>query len=169
MPYASDDSGVELLCPDLTTGGVFDGTTLPTSTAVATLQTDASLYIDMRLSAAGFTTPITNATAITWLAPIEELVTAAMAYLVRFHGRATTTALEEEGDTRPGHLFREAEKRLKFLLEDEGAALMTLGLTKTSEVGEITLTSRLQDDKDDLYDDPDVVQPRFKTGQFRRT
>lgn len=169
MAYASDNNGVEILCPDITVSGVFSTSTTPTTAQVDLMQEDASLYIDMRLSAAGFTVPVPSGEteAVSWLAPIEELITAGMCYLVRFQGRATVADLEAEGTGRPSHLFRRAETLLKYLLEDDGRALTGIGLTKTGEVGTAIATAMVIDDKQDVYDDDDNVQARFKKDMFR--
>ena len=139
----------------------FNSTTLPTLTEVEGFIDEASGHLNVALSSAGFTTPVTNTTAkltldswVRWKA--VEFVTATQER--RLPGG------EAEGGV--GGLFSDASE----FVEKHIQGWKRIGAAVTTKASDgLVFTGMAAHDERDDPDDSDLVQPHFRRGKWDAT
>lgn len=158
--YASA-SDVAQLCRNLLgSANAFSTSTSPTLDAVNNWLSSGCAFIETKLSALGYTTPVAaTAPAFSWLTDLNTLYAAARAEMSRIN---VTLA---PGERTRGQVFQEMfDKQLADLLKAE---LSGAGITKsTSNGGTLFVGGLTQTSKDVWEDVADNIQPRFRRNQF---
>jgi hypothetical protein len=156
---------VEALVRHLTNNGTFDGTTSPTAANVMDFEESVADQIDSWFAGAGFTTPVTNTTALNM---IRQPANFGVAMTCEQTQRTSGFRGERGADTKVG-AFRTIFLELKDSLADGQEfveALISVGLVRTTRgaLGAGLSAGGISDTDLANYqeDDTDLVQPYFK-------
>ena len=158
--YASA-SDVAQLCRNLLgSANAFSTSTSPTLDAVNNWLSSGCAFIETKLSALGYTTPVAaTAPAFSWLTDLNTLYAAARAEMSRIN---VTLA---PGERTRGQVFQEMfDRQLADLSKLE---LSAAGVSKNTSNGGTLFSGGVTDASKDTYQDSTAyIQPRFRRGQF---
>lgn len=139
----------------------FNSTTRPTSTQVEKFIDRASSYVNLALETHGFTSPLTNSTAVLMM---DDWVVNKATEFVELTQRGAGYSGEE--GSRTGAFANLAGEASRFVKENE-LGLKRIGATVGHRKSEGLAFTGLddQDERDDP-DNADLEQPMFRRGQF---
>ena len=142
----------------------FNSTTRPTETQIEKFIDRASSYVNVALNTHGFTTPITNSTAVLMLD--DWVVNQATVYTELTQRGA---GFNEEEGSRTASFRRLGSSAMEFV-ENNSLGLKRLGVTTGYSMSDGLAFTALddQDERDDP-DDSDLEQPVFTRGLFGAT
>ena len=148
-------SSVQFHCRHLTTGGNFDGQSIPTKVQVEKWITETYYDLNAHLAAAGYAIPVTDTEAKGFLERLNVYGTVLQVEL----SHPITGRRGEENDRYKTYRDQYMEG-LKIIETTD--ALSALGATKATSLSAfVEVGGRSHDRKQDLYTNTDAVQSRF--------
>ena len=158
MAYASP-SDVSILTRSLTSNSAFTGDTNPASADVATWLSSGCAIIESRIGSRGYgAIPITS--------PAYDFARQANAFYAAWLAELSiiSARVSRDENTRDDRFKRAFETQMQML---DRLDLSRLGVTRSRHSPFPYAGGILQSNKDENEADTDIVQSRFKKGQFR--